>query len=529
MPYVSAHRPVPLLALLLAAGLPACTAERVSAPDDLALEAHRTRQHGSARRSNRERYRDRGRPRAWGHSLFAGASADAFVNGDGSVSLEVTSFAAGAPGIPAGIITKLQVKVIGAAGNPLATLNISHLSANPVVAAIPAIPAGGSVSVLVHVTGIAGRRTEVVRITGITPALRPDLAVTDVDAPLQMVVGQPAVVSATVTELHGQRGASANCVLYVNEARVDGATAIWVDAGDAVTCAFTTTFWAAGDRTLRVAVEQVIPGDADPSNNAASLTVGVADQAAVQPGNFAAYGEVRDGDLFIADSAYTRWTDRATGRVTIEQANGFHGSGRTQSAFISATVGEALPLPLERLEVAMSSGGRLLHAQRWSAFGAGAAGDPSCASAFPGGGFSVFVCSYTTGGFTTIQYALSAGSVTYQSTEYNRTWNGATYDESTWMDNYLEPAVPVTPQVLGADFAFHVAATTGGATYGFGASGPLGPISESDVQPLTCSSFVLTGPPDYDILACGAFSWAFTGIAGALNGSGYLSRSPVMP
>src|SRR5262249_3409393 len=109
---------------------------------------------------------------------------------------------------------------------------------------------GSRIQVQANVRGIDGRRTDVVTLTEtvkLGPALHVDLSI-----PGGAVVGTPVVITATVTETNGQVGTRTDCVLYVDGQPVDRADDIWVDAGDAVSCAFSYTFPRAGTYQVEV-------------------------------------------------------------------------------------------------------------------------------------------------------------------------------------------------------------------------------------------------------------------------------------
>ena len=71
---------------------------------------------------------------------------------------------------------------------------------------------------------------------------RPDVTVYGVYAPPRAPVNTPIQIGAVIAELNADVGAHTDCVLYVNDVETDRANGIWVDSGDAVTCAFNPTF-----------------------------------------------------------------------------------------------------------------------------------------------------------------------------------------------------------------------------------------------------------------------------------------------
>jgi hypothetical protein len=97
--------------------------------------------------------------------------------------------------------------------------------------------------------------------------LRPDLKAERLTAPESSPVNSLVNISATVREINHDTGATANCVLYVNDAVADRANGITVGSGDTVNCAFTQRFDSTGTKQLKISVENVTPSDYDPANN----------------------------------------------------------------------------------------------------------------------------------------------------------------------------------------------------------------------------------------------------------------------
>jgi len=473
--------------------------------------------------SSHRKYRDAGRRPRSGRGGDAALAAEALIDADGSLTLLATSSRASDPGTPAGDIVELLVKAVSPKGAVLYVRTFRGSGDSRMAVRLRALPAGASLEVTALVR--IWRRVDAVKVSGVTPVLRPDLAVTGLTLPGSALVGGPTIIAATVTELNGQHGAWATCALSVGGSVVDRADRIWVDAGDAVSCAFTYAFAQAGTATVRVAVVNVEPRDADPRNNDASGTLTIATPVPPQqaPPNFTWSAGVSDGTVASLDTFYTRWSDPGTGRVIVEQATSSRSGGRQQSLQIGGTVGAELPLPVGRVDVAISSGGALVHAARWDDLGAPSDGAVSCATDAPGGGFTLYLGAYDAG-FTTVTYLLSAGSVTYQSSEYTRQWNGVSYDETVYTDNSTTPWVP--PLVLGGSLDFAVTLTSGATAYLLAGTVPLGAADQSDVTPLSCATGAVAIPPDtYDVLTCLASSYVFTGIAGSASGSGLASQS----
>ena len=181
------------------------------------------------------------------------------------VQLSTGGFDGAAPA--PGQISKVQLKLLAASGRPVWTSNQNRLAGGGAVnLTFGNLRPGERLQAQAHVQGIDGRRTDVV--TARTEVRRrPDLAVTRLELPPRARRDSVVNIQATVTEMNGDLGARADCVLVVDGARVDRAVGIWVDAGRSVSCAFSHRFTAAGSRNVQVLAENVVPADDVAVNN----------------------------------------------------------------------------------------------------------------------------------------------------------------------------------------------------------------------------------------------------------------------
>ena len=105
---------------------------------------------------------------------------------------------------------------------------------------------------------------------------RPDLMVTQINAPSSAFVRTSVQVTAPVIEHMGDLGAHADCVLFVDDVQADIAPDMWVDANGSTTCRFTApSFSVAGTHKLTVSAQNVRPGDYDNSNNSLSVQINI--------------------------------------------------------------------------------------------------------------------------------------------------------------------------------------------------------------------------------------------------------------
>jgi hypothetical protein len=241
-----------------------------SADPSVRVTASSTNSHG--RNPNSQKYRDSGVKPGTGRSGSATLEVRAMGSQDGSVLLEATTGSLEL-GTSLGKIEKTQVKVL--AGDTT-TQNFNKLSNTGYWSkAFVAGPSRGTkLQVQANVSGIDPKRTSVVTATT-TVARRPDITVQAVNGPAQIAPNAQVVFMAVLSEINGDLGARANCVLSVDGAPVSEAPGIWIDAAGTVTCQFSHVFTETGSHTIRVSATNVTPGDWDLSNNSASTSIEV--------------------------------------------------------------------------------------------------------------------------------------------------------------------------------------------------------------------------------------------------------------
>ena len=418
---------------------------------------------------NAVKYRERGAKPATGRSGTSTLAVRALLGKDGVTELEVTTGTFDPPVAPRPL-TRVQVKQLDSKGRPLRTLNHANPGGGGTLAIrYPGLPRGGALQVQGHVT--EGRRTDVVTVTE-TVRLRPDLRVR-LDAPQQVARGVPVSLAATVSEGNGEVGARADCVLYVDGAEADRASGIWVDAGGAVSCAFTHVFASAGTKRVRVEAANVSPADFDLSNNAAEATVQVTGGGS--DFNYTATAEDYVERSVQADSMRTIYD---SGQV-IEQKSAIESRHAIQSGALYASMPHGVSAST-RVRVSQSTNGVTVHAGAWPDAAAGypvLAAQPGCMSNW-NGGVVVYLCSTgpADGGVTHVQYLRTTSAVTYFGTQHTRIWWSDAPDNvyAFTLDlggGYTELAPQIT---IGADYNFSVELVDGARTYTLNATVPLG-------------------------------------------------------
>ena len=214
-----------------------------------------------------QKYREKspagGKGRAGGASL----TARMLLGKNGTTVLEATTGEFGSATPPPGVIWKMQVSALDALGAVMSTLQYKD-----------PLPAGGYFTqsytnlfpgqpfqIQAHIR-TNNKRNDTVTVTTSVQKL-PDIAVSGLVSPPRTALDVATTMFAVISELNGNIGARTDCVLYVNDVEADRASAIWVDAGDSVSCAFSPRFTALGTNHLKIRAEGVDPADWDNTNN----------------------------------------------------------------------------------------------------------------------------------------------------------------------------------------------------------------------------------------------------------------------
>jgi hypothetical protein len=272
-----------LLAVLSAAALAACSGNAVphvpgahvqnSSPSRTTSVAAAS--SGSLFHPNSVKYSDSGSHPVTGRSGSALVQSRALLAKDGTTLVEATTGTLdGAAG--AGNIRHVTTTATTVDGVAQPTDAYNNLSAGGYWSHTYAgFARNETVRVDTNITQL-DPRTDVVTTVD-TVKKRPDLAARQLTGPAKAYPNQPVTFTANVAELNGDVGARADCVLSVDGQQVDQALGIWVDAGQAVSCAFQTSFATTGTKHVSVNVANVVPGDWDLLNNTAQTTIEIVD------------------------------------------------------------------------------------------------------------------------------------------------------------------------------------------------------------------------------------------------------------
>jgi hypothetical protein len=466
------HRTPPIRAALALAGL-ALFAGACSDP----LVSPRTAAHARATLSgagtglpqlisSRVKYSDHGARPATGRSGTATLAVQALQGKDGTTELQVSAgtVAQRAPAAPR--LAKVQVKQFDGDGDLLRTLNYNHLPGGGSASwAYSGLGRGGTLRVQANVN--EGSRAEVVTVSGAI-RLRPDLRAS-LTAPEAALVGTPVNILATVTEGNGDVGARADCVLLVDGAEADRASGIWVDAGDAVSCAFAHTFQAAGIHPLQVAVLNVVPGDFDPENNTAGGAIRI-DEPATGPSDFSYYAEAEDYVQHELSSSHGS-TELPEQRLVISDEWSQERTDAFRSTMFNGWMYRNVSLPLTRVELRQESDGAVIHAATFT----DVAGHEypylsgvDCTSRWNGGAL-FYLCTSGSPEYplTSFQYLAFTSAVTYSGVVHTTYWYMDTdetyyFYDPDWSGGWTDGLPPFS---LGDRVSFSLRVTDGAATY----------------------------------------------------------------
>jgi hypothetical protein len=443
------HTPrlLPLIAAAMVLGAAAC-ADAPTAVQPPAAGA--TLQAGSGRPvlvPNAVRYRAQGAGPARGRAGSAVLDALALLGLDGTTTLQLSAHDQADEG-RAGAVTRLQVKGFDINGKHKFTRNRVPSTGTPALPGTLELQGLGwreQVQLQAHVRGLDASRTDVVTVTE-TVKRAPDLRVR-VSAPDSAPAGSQVNVVATVGEHNGDVGSRADCELHVAGQRVDVAPGIWVDAGDAVSCVFTWRFTEPGTYPLEVRVIPTGP-EWNATDNTDTATVQVTERPSfITWGSFSEYTV----DDRVTHDYYRQNTN--TGEATLENTT-IETFRADQSAWFTGSLPARLSSPVD-VRVSMSTGGSTVHQARWQ--GLEGSGSDWCESRVDGPTMFWLCTGMGWNGVpaTDFTYSLVAGTVTYHSTGYSRTWDLWTGAETSFYHWNEYGSSGHTVPVLG-DWTFEV-------------------------------------------------------------------------
>jgi hypothetical protein len=288
-------------------------------------------------------------------------------------------------------------------------------------------------------------------------------------------------ISAIVSEGNGDVGARADCVLYVDGAAVDRAKGIWVDAGDAVTCAFTYTFTDPGTHDVEIRVTY-------PGGGGGTLATGTTDAATLDiTSGYVKHFDAAGEDRSLSEhTVFEQWWTKPDG-THHEYADSTTNTTRTQTLSVTGTLGREPAFPLASVDLTMTTGQTLWEEEHWTALVATVDGTGrTCVNRqMPEQGAMFYVCSGNGGSFG---YSRYAGTVTYHSVGYSNVFDGTTGQQSvyTWNNEY---------ETRDASSGGQVKPIAGGVTMGLTITDAQGALTFTPSLSFTAFSNALSDTP----------------------------------
>ena len=447
---------------------------------------------------NAHRYRDGARATAGGRAGNATLRVLSLAGRDGrtEIHLEAGRADGGYPGEIA--LGNVQLKGYAPDGAQVFTRNVRLETAAAVLHAAGLQP-GSPLQVQAVIQGADPARAGVVTVDDVVRRL-PDLAIHQAVVPVRAMVNTSPTLRAVVRELNGDHGGVADCVLDVDGVEVDRVHSMWVDAGGTVTCQFFHIFRTTGEHAVGIRLEPRVLGDWDASNHAAAGTI------RIDPNSSAFEFDASFDDRTFDEQWRSTWRSSSIdGASGFEEESEYSSTGRTQDAWMSATMPRAVRFPLDRLQIRQSTrdgpvqGFALMNVAADLVWSDGV-GTVSCArrTFIPeiGGRGWVEICSYATpsedqpdAGYTHASYYRNAGDVTYHSRGSSRFWVRDTgyEDVYSWNDVYGDSYGRFA--TYGFEYGFFLAIDDRGTRYQVSPVVWLAAAARESSSPLACWSW----------------------------------------
>ena len=243
--------------------------------------------------------------------------------------------------------------------------------------------------------------------------------------PPQAYVNTSVAFQAVVSEQNQDVGARADCVLSVDGQPVDQSVAIWVDAGQSVSCMFAYTFSATGTHTVSVAVVNVVPGDFDLSNNTAQTTIVIVPQSS----NLGYQGRI--SSYINQQSTY----DTLTGQFSGYSDNSTYTESSFSALMYGYTQNHTFVFPIQSFAGSVTIDGTVAWQPSFTAQLAPPVndGNSTCQNQYTDSAFGT-VCAYNYG-LSVAEWYGTTGAVTYYSTHTDSTCTGGVCTSNQYILN----------------------------------------------------------------------------------------------
>ena len=312
-------------------------------------------------------------------------------------------------------------------------------------------------------------------------------------------------LASTISELNGDAGATATCLLLVDGVEADRAEGIYVDSGSAVTCAFAHAFDATGAHALEVRVADVVPGDWDTANNAVTGSIEIVAGGAPFYWTAVAYKTTT-----VSTSRSEGWFRTSDGTYAQEQdwQQVYSDTSTWESCGLVGSSSSALTFPLSHAAVEMSADGAVIGSidlsdvpadwsYEWEDYSTG-----GLYRYDPATGFYLYITTVTFWGWsnTTAQATRYGGEATYFSHYYSAYWygyDGATYSYAYNYDDTYSYSYGTWPMTSTAAVNLDIV-DANGTSFAAHADMSLQPYQYSWEQPYEC----------YD------YAWGYDGTSG---------------
>lgn len=476
------------------------------------------------RHDDHEEHEGRGRAGAAAVTVWAARGRD------GTTDIVVTSYAAADTlfQTPAGCITKVEVKAYPAnsgrdhhEGEDVWHREFKGLRTGSTwTYTARGLDVGMRVAVEAKVGCLADRRSDDVDAQT-TVLRRTDPAVTALTVADSNFVGQPTLVSATVSELNLEQSATFTCVLLVDNVPSDSLVGVAVPAGGRAVCNFAPVFGGPGTVQLTVRLSAVAPRDDNTGNNARTArlrvvtyrpppggTIAPADTAALAV--FRITTDLHDDTTTSSDSTLYSHRLASDPSVLIDTSYTFTSmTGNQQTGWFDGIVYTAVAFPLVQVFATQATDSAGYHVTYDSTARANVAGVPgsagaTCADLSTGAAtarVTLLICSFVPdasfpNGHTTITYdrtATSAASVAkHYFVEYTNGVPSAcspTTPDPTLTAPCYTNATPAGPALrpYGTSYTFTVVLQTASRRYSATVVVPLSKAPLSVVESLPCS------------------------------------------
>lgn len=391
---------------------------------------------------NERKYSDKV-PYAQAVSRSASVQARALLDANGNTYIEVTTGELDVPHSSTGTLERVTIKYPNGRKTSTRVYDLGDRSSFYVRRT--ALTRGMTVEIQAQVRPTGENGKEVFNLTT-TVRLRPDVEVSSIDVPSEVEADTPVSIVAVLDERNGDTGARATCALLVDGRHVDTASNIWIDAGDTVSCLFTTSF-SEGSHQVRVIAQGVTPGDWSLANNEKTVEVTAGSAS---------------GDVWSASASQQRkWRLTTTTYSNRPQyPDTYERTDIDDKLAFNATIDALLDLDKLQMKAEERTDGQLIQSVQPSFIPHGGSGE---CRMYDGKYTVITVCPVN--GKTTINLTRGAGQAMYISKWWNQKYDRTT-GQTTWEQYVIEERDSYgNPQRYGSTVTLDFTVTDGTTSF----------------------------------------------------------------